>query len=272
MKKVLCPTDFSNVARNAIVYAAKLCKALGADLTLFNVQSLFELAQEEFLHGKSVPLEAVAEKLEQECLEIRQTFRVPCYAEVVSSRTPLAKVIRDRGRHSDLIVMGSNGPDDFFQFVAGSNTFNTIKQASVPVLMVPMGCLYNEVKSLVYAFDYLTARTLPLAQLMDWVKSLNCNVKILQVMEEAQSKEVDLSLKAVQKLVKKQHGDEIALEFDTIRSSGPAQGINEYMARNKADLLVLCTQHRGFFSELLHRSTVKQINIAAAYPVLLLHA
>ena len=31
MKKILCPTDFSDTADKAVAYAAKLCKKIGAD-------------------------------------------------------------------------------------------------------------------------------------------------------------------------------------------------------------------------------------------------
>jgi hypothetical protein len=42
MKKILCPTDFSETAHNAIAYAAKLAKATNCELTLLNVQSMFD--------------------------------------------------------------------------------------------------------------------------------------------------------------------------------------------------------------------------------------
>lgn len=42
MKKILCPTDFSETAQNAIAYAAKLAQTTEAMLVLFNVQSIFD--------------------------------------------------------------------------------------------------------------------------------------------------------------------------------------------------------------------------------------
>jgi nucleotide-binding universal stress UspA family protein len=272
MKKILCPTDFSDAANNAVAYAAKLSKATGADLTLFHVQSVFETTPEEILRGKPLASQAMATQLDAQSREISQTFRISCYAEVMPSGRGLAKVIRDRGKEFDLIVMGSNGPDDYYQFFAGSNTFNVIKQALVPVLMVPDGYLYSEIKLIVYAFDYLRERMLPLDQLLPWIGLLKCNLSVLQVIEEAHSKEVDLTIKAIQKLVRKHYEGEIVLNFDTIRSSDVAGSINSYMIKNQADLLALCTQHHGFLGGIFHRSVVKKLSAAAASPLLLLHS
>ena len=66
MKKILCPTDFSDTAQNAVAYAAKLAQAMHADLTLLNVQSVFDFTPVEVVRGKDITLAGAAERLEAE--------------------------------------------------------------------------------------------------------------------------------------------------------------------------------------------------------------
>lgn len=51
MKKIVCPTDFSAICNNAITYAAKLAQ-ITTDLTLLNVQSMFDYTPVAFGTGK----------------------------------------------------------------------------------------------------------------------------------------------------------------------------------------------------------------------------
>jgi hypothetical protein len=76
MKKILCPTDFSNTAQNGIAYAAKLAKVINGELTLLHVHSLLEFAPAE--SGKD--LASITQQLESQSDEINRTFHVPVIA------------------------------------------------------------------------------------------------------------------------------------------------------------------------------------------------
>lgn len=65
MKDILCPTDFSPAAQNAIAYAAKLAQVVEGNVTLFHVQSVFDVTPASVLTGKKVILANAAEQLEQ---------------------------------------------------------------------------------------------------------------------------------------------------------------------------------------------------------------
>jgi len=271
MKRIICPTDFSATAQNAVVYAAKLAHAVGAELTLFNVQSLFELTPEEMLHGKALAIQAVHEQLEDQCREVRRVFKISCYADIQPSTRSMTKVISTRASDFDLIVMGTNGVDDVYQFFAGTNTYHVIRQVSVPVLLVPDGVGYTEISRVVYAFDYLKQRKLPLDQLLPLVEQLNSELSVVQVLEEAYSLEVEKDLKELQLYCRKQLQDKVKFGFDTIHSNELAGSINSYVLRTDADMLALCTLHHNFIEKLFHKSVIKVISGIASYPVFIFH-
>jgi nucleotide-binding universal stress UspA family protein len=271
MKKILCPTDFSDTAQNAIGYAAKLAQATESRLVLFNVQSIFDLAPQEISQERSTLVDAASEYLEAQSLEISRTFKISCYAEVQPSSASLAKTIAEKAAGYDLIVMGTNGPDDIYQFLTGSNAYKASVKSSIPVLLIPDGCAYSEIKTMVYAFDYLRKRKLPLAQLKPWVKSLHCELSILQVMEEAYSGEAEDELKELQFISKTLYSEEIQLTFDTIHSYEIAESIHSYVLRTKPDVLALCAVHRNLLERFFHNSLIRNITAVSSYPVFIFH-
>jgi nucleotide-binding universal stress UspA family protein len=271
MKNILCPTDFSETANNAIAYAAKLAQKFQGTLTLLHVQSMFDLTPVELIRGTEITIEGVKQQLEAQCDEVTRAFKVSCFAEVESSFRKLSAVIRDKAANFDLIVMGSDGPDDLYQFLSGSNTYNAIVKSEVPVLIVPVGYVYSEIRSIVYAFDYLKDRNLPLAHLVPLLKSLQCRLTVLQIMEEAYSKDAEDELKEIQFILKNFYRDDIVLEYDTIHSSEIAQSINSYIQRIAPDALALCSIHHNLLGKLFHKSVIRHISTISNYPVIVFH-
>jgi len=105
MKKILCPTDFSETAHTAIAYAAKLARAINAELTLLNVQSLFEYTPVELVRGKEMTIAGAAERLEAQSREVSRAFKISCYAEVEPSFSKLSTIITRKAKQFDLVVM-----------------------------------------------------------------------------------------------------------------------------------------------------------------------
>lgn len=271
MKKILCPTDFSDAAQNAIAYAAKLAQVMEARLVLLNVISVFDLAPQELIGDGEMGVQSISESLEAQSLEVSRAFNISCYAEIQPSSISLAKTIADKAAGYDLIVMGTNGGDDIYQFLTGSNAYKASVKSSVPVLLIPEGCYFSEIKTVVYAFDYLSSRKLPLEQLKPWIKSFKCELSILQVMEEAYSEEFEEELKELQFISKTLYADGIKLTFDTIRSYEIAESIHSYVLRTQPDVLALCAVQRNLLERFFHNSLIKNISSVSTYPVFIFH-
>lgn len=270
MKKILCPTDFSDTATNAVAYAAKLAQVANSTLTLFNVQSVFETVPVDLVRGKDVSIEAARQRINLQSLKVSRAFKISCYAEVEETSHKLSSVIKEKSKTYDLIVMGTNGADDLYQFFNGSNTYNAIVKSEIPLLLVPAGCGYSEIRSIAFAFDYFRQRNMPVARLLPIVKALNCELKVLQVMEESFSKEAAEYLKELQTLFRNFYAEDIKLTFDTIHAADNAQSINSFILRTQPDALVLSSEHHGLLGKLFHKSVIKHISAISTYPVFII--
>ncbi len=266
MKKILCPTDLSETSHNAISYAAKLAQSAGYSLTLLNVQTLYGVTPVEFVTGKRFSPEAIADRLKNQCAEISVVFKIPCSAIVEPTFRRLSTVISEKSADFDLLVMGSNGADDLYQFFFGSNTYNALGKSPIPVLIVPDGFMYGQIDRVVYAFDYLSERKLPLDPLRTFTEMLGAEVTVLQVMEEAISEVAEQDLRELQFILETKNAG-FPLKFETVRSSEIARSINSFIVNNNPDLLALCLQGRNFVENIFHRSVIKSISAICSYPV-----
>lgn len=269
MKKILCPTDFSEAADQAIAYAAKLCKKIGAQLTLLNVQSVFSLPPTEVIKGKFLATEPINKLLEDQSYAVMDTFKIACFAEVEPSNKNLSDIIASRAKDFDLIVMGTNGADDYYQFFFGTHSYQVIRAASIPVMLIPQGCGYQDISTMVFAFDYEHERKLPMAQLTELAKLLNAKVTVLQV-KEHYTRDMELRSKAIQQS-HQVHAHSIDVNFDTIYSDEVISSINSYVLRNEADALALCSMNPSIIQTLFHRSVIKELSAIASYPLFVFH-
>lgn len=269
MKKIVCPTDFSDTAQNAIAYAAKLTKATGSMLTLLNIQAA---ASPALAAEKDLVVHAISERLEEVSKEVRQFFKISCEAEIVDSPKLLSDAISESAHDFDMIVMGTHGVESLMEFFTGSNTYHAIRKSKTPVMLIPADCPFSEIKNMVYAYDYLGERKLPLKQLQPWIQALQCELTVLQVTGETISRDVNDELKELQFVISEKWKNEgISISFDSIRSADIAPSIHSYIQRNEKDVLALCTVHRNFIQNVFHKSVIKIISEIASYPVLVFH-
>jgi hypothetical protein len=225
----------------------------------------------EILRGKEMTVAALNDQLEVQSREISKSFKISCYADVELSGHSLPSVIDEKADGFDLILMGTHGASDYFDFFLGSDTYKVIKQTSTPVLLIPSSCEYSPITKIIFATDILKGEYIPLRKLVDWAKLLESKVSILQVVEGHYKHEIEIALKRTQTEIKDFYENEIALEFDTIWSQEIANSIHGYVVRTQSDALALCTKSYGVIDGIFHKSVTKFISNIAEYPVFVFH-
>ena len=136
LKRILAPTDFSELSAHGVRYACKLAKDVGAQVIVLNVVILDESnvvgkgeieAHEQRLGefvGKTVGREA-------DGLKIREL--------VATGQAYTAIVECAEKEHADMIVISSHGRSGLSRMLIGSVTDKLLRGASCPVLVVPAG-------------------------------------------------------------------------------------------------------------------------------------
>jgi nucleotide-binding universal stress UspA family protein len=270
MKRILCPTDFSPTATNAIEYAARFASFRNAELVLYHARLMFNLSVADVGGFRDDTVEEASHHLDELSKDIEKKYGIPCYAEVEPTLRGLDKSIGDRTEDFDIVIMGTNGDDNMTQFFKDSNAYKAVVKSHVPLLIIPKNCTYKPVRNILYAYDYGTKRKLPITSLKDWVEGLTPNVTVLQVrsdvFEEAEEKEV----KTFERITSRQHADTLK-GFQTVFSPDTAEAIHQHVLAHAYDALALCTIERNFIEGLFHKSVIRQLCARASYPLFILH-
>lgn len=273
MKKIICPTDFSPAANNATEYAAKLAKDINAELQLLNIQELSMV--EPIISGIRAGdgVKSAVERLEQISVDIKHTFNISCNYIVDVSDKIIEKAITSHSKEDSLLVMGTNGVDDIYQYFFGTNTYHVIKKAACPVLVIPEGVVYKPIKKSVFAWDYSKANKAAFTQLKSLLGIFTPEVIFLHISRQKSVVSDDV-FRALEEDVSSSLGESVNISFDRVYSEDTEifpDRIDEYMADSKADLLAITFYDRGILKNMFHGMITKKLSEAAIYPLLVLH-
>jgi nucleotide-binding universal stress UspA family protein len=135
IKRILAPTDFSDVSAKGVLYACQLAKEAGAELVVINIVTLDEsnvASKQEVDQHKQQLDEFLTEQLA--ALGAGITIR-----KVVEPGQPYSTIVHwAENEGIDLIVMSSHGRRGLSRMVMGSVTAEILKRSPCPVLVVPM--------------------------------------------------------------------------------------------------------------------------------------
>ena len=135
LKKILAPTDFSEISATGVRYACQLAKDVGAELIILNVVVLDEsntVSKQDIERHKARLDNFVSEKVADASvgLKIRQ---------LVNAGQPFGAIVDCAEKEGvDLIVMSSHGRSGLSRMLIGSVTDKILRGAPCPVLVVPV--------------------------------------------------------------------------------------------------------------------------------------
>lgn len=134
LKKLLAPTDFSDLSARGVHYACQLAKDSGAELIVFNVAILDEtntIDKQDMERHRARLDKFVADKL----ADVSANLRI---RKVVDAGDAYGAIVDcAESEHVDLIVMSSHGRTGLSRMLIGSVTDKVLRGASCPVLVVP---------------------------------------------------------------------------------------------------------------------------------------
>ena len=143
LKKILCPTDFSENSEYAMKYALTLTALSQAELELLNVvepiaypqsTELFEPVLDEV--ELTMKMEAAYQKqLEDQVAALKEDYP-KIIGKLVTGNTFLEIIQAARDDDVDMIVMGTHGRTGLAHVLIGSVAEKVVREAPCPVLTV----------------------------------------------------------------------------------------------------------------------------------------
>lgn len=138
---ILCPTDFSEFSRRALVHAVTLARWYGAELTVVHVYPFMVVGRDTPYFPSGLPLDA---STRARLLSDLEASAEPARAAGVKLHLlllegdPAEEILRRaRTMPTDVIVMGTHGRRGFDRWILGSVAGRVVQKALCAVLTVP---------------------------------------------------------------------------------------------------------------------------------------
>jgi len=273
MKKFLVPTDFSDTAKNAARFAAKLATDIrDAEIILINVSDKITAGSDgspltEDDNDRQVILTQALIHLKE---ELKTTVPVSCVIEKGSSLVEtLSRYVRHHG--IDLVVMGITGATQIEQIFMGSNALDMAKESVCPVIIVPPNATYSQVKNVLLASDFKDVdSTIPIEPLKATLNAFNKPaLHIVNVYSEHYVELTDdyKAERAKLELMLKDYKP----EFYFIRLFDFTDAISQFAHDKNIDLILTVPKYHSFLGGLFKTSHTKKLAYHSHVPIVAIH-
>jgi len=258
--KILIPTDFSKLSKVAVNFAVKMAMKLDAELVLLNVVFL-DAPPRASMNLKSVE-EIMKSNAEIDSIqlinELKKNHKVDLNISYkIIMGNPVEDIVENYAIHNsiDLIIMGTKGASGLEKYIIGSNAAGVISNSSIPIITVPEHARFNGLKHIVYATDMwdlnIEAKALvPLAQLF------NSTIHIVHIIEPNSKKNIEIKTITTDLISELNYSK---IKFKVVVNDDVINGIDEYVADIKADMLAMFTRELTFFEKLFGKSVTRQM-------------
>jgi universal stress protein A len=144
VRSVLCPVDFSEQSRQALLWASAIAQYRGGELTILSVVEPLLAQAAEIRFGVDLARTDTEPAL-REFVEATLPERVRHSSHVrmeVTIGDPADAILQTARRlNAGLVVMGTHGLGGFQKLILGSTTEEVLRRTEWPVLAVPAGAI-----------------------------------------------------------------------------------------------------------------------------------
>lgn len=295
IRRILCPTDFSDVSRRALDYAVALAKWYDARLTVLHVSPVRSVSAFGAASTVLPSVNLTADERQHLLASMKQSVQAEVGSNVafdveVAEGNAVAEILDQAAAlPSDLIVLGTHGVSGFDRLLLGSVTDKVLRKAACPVLVVPphapdvVPTPSGLFRRILCAVDFSECSMYALTYALSLAQEANAHLFVVTVSEHILGEDVAVSpspaLKEYYATVQVEYRTRLARAIpesartfctvDTRVTEGRAHRELLRMAdAEKINLIVIGVRGRGALDRWMFGSTAEQVVRHASCPVL----
>lgn len=276
MESIIIPTDFSENANNATRFAMHLNKKLNAEVHLFHSYVLPVYATDvpvispDLASVKSDSMASIQKLkswLGKEFPESQEKIHVSISAGYPDTEIPdISKTER-----ASLVVMGTTGASGLKDAIFGTNTASVIGKLDCPLLVVPEGARFKDIKKIVFSTNFAENDTENVESIINFAKYFDSEVILLHIAKGNLNIPFEYnSIETFCQRMKDAYGFE-KLSFKLMENPNVEEGIEQFIHEVNGDLLVMTNRHRLVFQKLFDRSLTRKMALHTHIPLMVFH-
>ena len=274
MKKILFPTDFSETANNAFLYALNLAKSIDAQVYVMHVYELpmitgslsagliqnvyetVEMGSFDNFKDNIPQLRQIAE--ENNLANIPMKFIL----EEGNFLYILREIITEES--IDFVVMGTDGQSGIEKMLFGSNTINAITSMKIPILSIPKGMTFKGFQNIGFTTVFDQKDQEALRYLVGIANRHQAKIHCMYVSKDGKYNEA-----AVEDWKAQFANDPVI--FDVYYDGDPVNAVLDFIKEKEIDLLTVVSRNKGFFDKIFSPGFTKKIANKNITPLFVFH-
>lgn len=268
METILIPTDFSELANNAVKYGVELAKYFDAKIVFVNA---YPIPPANYESGTSFELlDTLGESSLQALNNLKSKYpehRVECFSEMGYPYDVIENAAKKF--NADLIVMGIIGESGGLQKIIGSNAIYVARNIKTSCFIIPEGVSYHRIHKIAFACDFNTIEeTILLYVAKCFANLFDAELEVINVDkadEEKGNQKLDTKKFIDEKLQAVKHTLTV-VNNDTI-----SDGVTNYLETHPVDVLMLNPKKHNLFYHLFNENVTKELAFNAKQPLLTIH-
>ena len=276
MKTFIVPTDFSNTARNAAIYAVQIAATVqDAKIILYNVFDKGSIDTDGFSDKDKMAaaiemMEMSMQSIKSDMLNVDSSVEITCVAEQGNSLIDSLENFAVK-QHADLIIMGITETNKVEQVLLGSNTLDMVNRNVCPVIIVPQHSRFKGIKNVLLASDFKNVEeTVPAKSIQAILDLFKSDVHVVNV-------DSDHFVELTEEYKEEKAKMEFILEgyntqYSFIRQYDFIEAIGQFAADKDIDLILTIPKKHSLLSKLFVTSTTKKLAYQSELPIVAIHA
>jgi len=167
----------------------------------------------------------------------------------------------------ELIVVGTQGEHSSWDRVLGSVSTGLVKNAKVPILVVPEDANYNSLANVTIAIDLKESDAWEIHKVCKLLHPEIKSLDILHVYSEGKDRETEISMQELEEYFNS-NPQEFKINFLAKQSNSLNKSLLEHVAQRDSDLLVMLGPHLKGIRNWLFQSNTKNMTYESKVPFL----
>jgi nucleotide-binding universal stress UspA family protein len=282
MKKILIPTDFSDISKNSIVYGFHLAAKLNMKVEMVHVLELYKFAagtSEAELISTILPADNIQE-MEVSAMESFKKMHaeivgqlpqgVPYTTKVTSGHLVNELIVESASDDTELIILAVSGSQDLVTRFTNSTISSIIEEAVCPVMVIPSGYSFKALSKVIHATDFHKSDLDLLNKFVSIFNIYKPLINVIHVTSKTDDFKTELKFAGFKQLVQEKiaYSD---ISYKLLIHKNVVQGIIEAIKSENADMLLMLKEHESFLKSLFETSKTEKIAHILKVPMISYH-
>lgn len=273
MKTLIVPTDFSPVSINAMNYATDLAMHIDASILLLHIYQVPMMITE--VPVAAVSIEEMKASSEMQLADLKSSIehisagKIKVYTEARLGDTIDEIQAVCESVQPFAVVMGTHGSSGFERVLLGSTTLTAIRHLKWPVVAVPPGTEFKQVKKLGLACDFKdVVSSTPINYIKQFAQEFRAELHVLNVDQNNHYFMPDANLESgyLDTLLQDFHP-----RYHFLHKEDIVDAITEFSETNNLDLVIVIPKKHKLLEGIFHKSSSAGLVNRSHVPVVAIH-